>query len=114
MRQIMDGVFARYGMDGVITTASGSRSIKVFFHSVNSRSWQNMERMFSALGEVPRGQYVGIFPAETAVATGDGLTVNGKNYTVSRVEPMCDRTGPVYQWSLCVEKGGGEEWPVSE
>lgn len=110
MRQILDDIFARYGMDGVITSQTGSLSVKMFFQPVNSRSWQNMERMFSPLGEIPRGQYVGIFPAETAVTAGDSLRINGRAYTLCRVEPMCDSAGTVYQWSLCVEKGDGDTW----
>lgn len=110
MRQILDGIFARYGMEAVILSQTGSQRVKMFFQSVNSRSWQNMEQMFSPLGQIPRGQYVGIFPADAAVAAGDGLAINGKNYTLCRVEPMCDSAGTVYQWSLCVEKGDGDTW----
>lgn len=114
MRGIMDGVFARYGMDAVITSASGSQNVKVFFHAVSSRSWQNMERLFFPLGEIPRGQYICVFPAEAAVASGDAVTVNGGEYMVRRVEQMCAAEGLIYRWSLCVEKGGGDEWGMNE
>jgi len=114
MHNLMDGVFARYGMDGVITSAAESRKVKLFFHAVNSRSWQNMERMFSPLGEIPRGQYLCLLPASAAVAAGDTVAVNGGEYRFCRVEPMATSEGTVYHWSLCVEKGGVDDWAVSE
>lgn len=110
MRHIMDSVLDRYGQKAVLENSAGQQIIKVFFHSVNSRSWQNMERMFFPLGEIPRGQYICVFPVEAEVAAGDDVTVSGRVYKVRRVEEMAFSGERVYRWSLCVEKGGDDQW----
>lgn len=110
MRALMDRLLGRYGMEAVITTENGSFCARVFFHSVNSRSWQNMERAFCALGEIPRGQYICVLPAGADVTAGDTVSVGGRDYRICRVEEMAMHTGAVYQWSLCMEKGGEDTW----
>ena len=87
--------------------------LKVFFHSVNSSSWQNMERMFLPLGELPRGQYICVFPAGVTVCSEDTLEVGGQTYLVRKTEPMWLRTDSIYQWGLCVEKGSEDAWGMN-
>lgn len=110
MRSLMDKVFARHGIDAKIQTEAGLCQSKVFFHSVNSRSWQNMERCFFPLGEIPRGQYICVFPVSVKVKAGDTVWVGSGAYQVRRVEEMLTKHGPVYRWGLCVEKGGDDTW----
>ena len=110
MRSIMDQVFARYGSDALLTTETGKQKVKVFFHSVNSRSWQNMERMFFPLGEIHRGQYICVLPIGAVAAAGDTVTVKGTSYKLRRVEEMFLKGESVYRWGLCVEKGGDDNW----
>lgn len=110
MQKMMDQIFARYGVDAVIGAAGEQQRVKVFFHSVNSRSWQNMERAFFPLGEIPRGQYICVLPICARVQAGDTLTVGGKVYQIRRVEEMATWRGPMYRWGLCVEKGGDDTW----
>lgn len=110
MRKLMDGFFARYGTEAVITSEESVQKAKVFFHSVNSRSWQNMERMFFPLGEIHRGQYICVLPIEAIARAGDTLTVMGRSYKLRRVEEMFVRGAALYRWGLCVEKGGDDHW----
>lgn len=110
----MDGVIERYGTPATIQTAAGQQQIKVFFHSVNSSAWQNMERQFSPLGEVPRGQYICVLPIHVAAEPEDTLIVSGRRYLLRRVEEMTMFTGAVYRWALCVEKGGEDAWGLTE
>lgn len=114
MRKMMDGIFERYGMPATIHTAAGELPIKVFFHSVNSNSWQNMERQFSPLGEVPRGQYICVLPAHVAAEPEDTLIVSGRRYLLRRIEEMAMFTGAVYHWALCVEKGSEDTWGMKK
>ncbi len=114
MRLLMDQVFDRYGSNAVLTSQAGVKHLKVFFHSVNSRSWQNMERMFSPLGEIPRGQYICILPIAGGAKAGDQLEVMDKIYILRRVEEMFAQGQGIYCWSLCVEKGGENTWGISE
>lgn len=110
MRALMDEVFRRYGVDAQITSDARRQKVKVFFHSVNSRSWQNMERMFFPLGEIHRGQYICVLPIWAAAQAGDTVTVNGKSYKLRRVEEMFVKGASIYRWGLCVEKGGDDNW----
>lgn len=113
MKKLMDGILARYGVAATLQNAAGEQDIKVFFHSVNSSSWQNMERVFMPLGEVPRGQYLCVLPAGTAAEPEDTLTVDGRAYLLRKVEKMALFTGPLYCWALCVEKGSEDSWGLN-
>lgn len=110
MRKLLDRVFARYGTQAVLHTDSGEHGVQVFFESVNSKSWQNMEARHHVLGKLPRGQYICRFPAAAAVAAGDSLTVSGNDYLVCRVEDMLGPGGRAYRWALCTRKGGEDTW----
>lgn len=110
MRTLTDRVFARYGIDATLETANGSVPVKVFFQSFNSKSWQSAERPQHPIGWIPKGQYVCLFPAGTAVTVGDYVTVNKVNYLVRRVEDMLDAAGPVYRWALCAMRGSEDTW----
>lgn len=110
MQKLMDRVFARYGSDAALITADGLQRIKVFFESVNSKSWQNMQSRHHALGKLPRGQYICRFPRGTAVRAGDAVRVNGALYQICRVEDMIGPGGCAYCWALCTRKGSGDTW----
>lgn len=110
MRDLMDQVFDRYGTAAVILSEAGQQEVKAFFHSVNSRSWQNMERMFFPLGEIHRGQYICVLPAGAAATAGDTVVLMGKSYKLRRVEEMFVKGESIYRWGLCVEKGGDDNW----
>lgn len=108
MRKLMDSVLHRYGSTAQLQTAAGTQTVKVFFRSVNSDAWQSVERMFSALGGVPRGRYVCLLPAGVRVVAEDTLTLGGKSYQLRQVEPIVVADQLMGQWCLCVEKGGEE------
>ena len=110
MRKLMDSVLNRYGIAAKIQNAAGEQTVNVFFHSINSTSWQNMERAFFPLGEVPRGQYICVLPADAQLAPEDTLLVDDRAYLVRKVERMRLFTGPMYHWALCVEKGCEDTW----
>lgn len=109
MRTLVQRVLQRYGTDAVIVKADTQVQTRAFFHSSNSKSWQNMEKLYSPLGQIPRGQYVCILPAGTAEA-GDTLQISGKEYVICRAEDMTVGAEAVYQWSLCTGKGGDSIW----
>jgi hypothetical protein len=104
MGNILDRLFARYGSEAVLS-GSQTRKVRVFFESVNSKSWQNMQSRQHPLGQLPRGQYICRFPRGTAVASGDTLRYRGKAYRICRVEEMTGPGGYCYLWALCTGKG---------
>ena len=110
MRDLMDRLFSRYGTEAVLLRGEQRQEVKAFFHSVNSRSWQNMERMFFPLGEIHRGQYICVLPISALAGAGDTLRIMGKFYKLRRVEEMFVGGQSVYRWCLCVEKGGDDDW----
>ena len=97
-----------YGVS--ITRKEEGTTYRGFFQPVRSKSWQYLEGNFSPLGEVPRGQYVYIGPAEQAISFGETLAVDGKDYMVRRVEPVYYAEEVAYYWAMCVEKGGEDTW----
>lgn len=103
-------IFKTYGT--LVTTHHQGLHLRVraFFMPTASRSWQNMEHVYTPLGETPRGQYNYIGPPEPVVEAGDTLEVGGRPYLIRRLEVIQDEKGPLYRWGLCVENGGPDGW----
>ena len=110
MHAMVEKLLRSYGTDLLLTGMNGSRMIRGFFRAVNSQSWQSMESEATLLGELSRGQYVYIGPANGGVREGDTITLGEKNYLIRRVEPYYYGNCPLYQWGLCVEKGVNDTW----
>ena len=112
MQQMIGKILNTYGVS-VTWKKEEPKTYRGFFQPVRSKSWQYLEGNYSPLGEVPRGQYVYIGPAERCVAFGDTLEVGGKDYMVRRVEPVYYGEEIAYYWGMCVEKGGEDTWGQS-
>lgn len=110
MKTAMESLMARWGTDMTIVSGEEETTVRGFFRAVNSKSWQNMESVVSLLGEISRGQYVYLGPADTAVKEGDTLNLGQKSYLFRRVEAYYFENQPVYLWGLCVEKGVNDTW----
>lgn len=85
-------------------------TVRGFFQPVRSKSWQSMVNQETPLGEVFRGQYIYIGPADVEVSEGDILTVGEKCYFLRRVEQYRYGDEAVYTWGMCVEKGVNDTW----
>ncbi len=110
MKGAVEKVMSVYGTDMTVTGAEGEKTVRGFFRAVNSKSWQSMESEATLLGEITRGQYAYIGPADVMVAEGDTLTLGQKHYLFRRVEPYYYGNQAVYLWGLCVEKGVNDTW----
>ena len=110
MKTAMESLMARWGTDMTIVSGEEETTVRGYFRAVNSKSWQNMESVVSLLGEISRGQYVYLGPADTAVKEGDTLNLGQKSYLFRRVEAYYFENQPVYLWGLCVEKGVNDTW----
>ena len=110
MKAAMETLFARWGTDMTIVSEGITKTVRGFFRAVNSKSWQNMESVVSLLGEISRGQYVYLGPADREVKEGDTLNLGQKSYLFRRVEAYYFENQPVYLWGLCVEKGVNDTW----
>ena len=112
MRAAVEKVMAKYGTDLTIVSAEETKTARGFFRAVNSKSWQSMESEASLLGEITRGQYVYLGPAEVAVREGDSLVLGEKSYLFRRVELYYYGNQALYQWGLCVERGVNDTWGI--
>ncbi len=110
MRQMIQNLLTEYGTDLTVTHGETVKTIRGFFRAVNSKSWQSMESEATLLGEITRGQYSYIGPAEGGIREGDTISLGEKNYLVRRAERYYFGNQPIYQWGLCVEKGVNDTW----
>ena len=110
MQQMIQGILQQYGTDLTLTSGDAARTVRGFFRAVNSKSWQSMESEATLLGEITRGQYAYIGPAEGGVKEGDTLSLGDREYLVRRAEYYYFGNQAIYQWGLCEEKGVNDTW----
>ena len=113
MQQMVGKILETYGIAVTLQRGDRAFAIRAFFQPVRSKSWQYLEGNYSPLGEIPRGQYVYIGPADPKAEAGDTLIVEKQAYWLRRTELVRDAGGPVYCWGICVEKGGEDTWGQS-
>lgn len=112
MRKTVERLLKKYGTELTLKQEEQEKTLRAFFRAVNTHSWQSLESEASLLGEVTRGQYVYLGPADGGAQEGDTLILGGKNYLLRRVELYYFENEPVYQWGLCVEKGVNDTWGI--
>jgi len=110
MRGSVEKLFKKYGTDLTIDSGERRFTVRGFFRAVNSKSWQSMESEANLLGEITRGQYAYIGPADGGVREGDTVSLGEKSYLFRRVELYYFGNQAIYQWGLCVEKGVNDTW----
>ena len=110
MVEMIGKMLRDYGTDLILTGSGGTKNLRGFLRAVNSKSWQSMESEATLLGEIIRGQYAYIGPADGGVREGDTLSLGDRNYLLRRVELYYYGNQAIYQWGLCVEKGVNDTW----
>ena len=106
MVRTVEKMFRRYGTHMRLQTRVGTEDFCGFLHFITSRSWQNSKRDVTPLGETPGGHYVVLMPVNVQATPGDEVEQCGKSFILRRLEFMYYRDKALYQWGLCVEKGG--------
>lgn len=106
MRQMIDSLLERFGVDAVVNGIS----TRIFLQFSNSKSWDSMNPIITPVGQIPGGQYLYIGPADIPIAAGDEINVNGTKYILRRCEVYQAQEGPIYRWALCALKGSESEW----
>lgn len=107
---MVDGILRQYGTEMILRHDGTEETVRGFLQPDRSKNWQSVVNASTALGEMPRHQYVYIGPAGAAVAEGDVLTLDKKNYIFHRAELYYYGNEPVYTWGLCIEKGVNDTW----
>ena len=110
MEYMASDILESYGTDLVLIHGEETYDLRAYFRPVQSKSWSYLEGEYSPLGEIPRGQYVYIGPADPKAEVGDEIRINYTFYRVRRSEVIMGFSGPVYCWAMCVEKGGADTW----
>ncbi len=110
MYKLIQRLFARMGRPAQLVSGEKSERVQVIVQPRRAVALQNMQRLFTPLGQVKQEGFVCYFPAEARVFTGDRLVVQGRSYRVCTVEPMmAGKDRALYQWSLCREEGGADQ-----
>ena len=110
MRRTVEQIMQRYGTDMQLIHGNETKTVRGFFRAVNSKSWQSMESEATLLGEITRGQYAYIGPADSGAREGDTISLGDRNYLLRWTELYYYGNEVVYQWGLCVEKGVNDTW----
>lgn len=95
-----------YGSTMTLVQDGEEIQIRAFLQDTHSKSQENARREFSPLGEVHRGLFVYIGPAQPLAAEGDEIRYQDRFFELRRAEPVMVGDEIAYCWGLCVEKGG--------
>lgn len=112
MKRMIDALLRQHGTPMVLRRSDGDFPVRGFFQPVRSRSLQSVVSHHTALGQLDRGQFVYIGPADMAVSQGDTLILEDRHYILRRTELYRYGDEPVYIWGLCMEKGGEAQWEI--
>ena len=107
MKELISELIAKYGSEVLISHEKRNYRTKAFLQLVTSKSWQNMERMIPTIGEVPRGQFLYLGPADTPLSGYDSIELDGRLFIVRRADAIVYRSDRIFIWGLCVEGGVG-------
>ncbi len=107
MKELIDEIIAKYGNELLISHGQSNYWTRAFLQLITSKSWQNMERMVPTIGEVPRGQFLYLGPADVPLSGYDSIELDGRLFIVRRADAILYRSERIFIWGLCVEGGVG-------
>lgn len=110
MRGILSKLIRRYGASMTLVKDGEENSIYGFLQESKSKSTENTHRQFLPVGELYRGRYVYLGPAEPMGEMGDLLIWKDRVFEIRQAEAIFFEDLPVYCWGLCVERGGDGTW----
>lgn len=110
MKNQIRALIRRFGDDVTVVKTNGSTVVRAFLQPIMSRSWQNMQRLIPAGGQVPVGQFLYIGTPETTVDDAVELRANGRAYYVRRVDTVTFQNEVLFYWALLVEGGRDDPW----
>lgn len=114
MKKLITRLIKTYGNEVTVCTGQEERTIKAFMQLVTSKSWQNMERMVPSGGEIPRGQFLYLGPADVPLSGYDTIIMDGRTFIVRRADAILYRSERIFIWGLCVEGGAKGSWNSSK
>ena len=112
MRNTVEKVLGRYGREITVVRGEESLVFQGFFHHTGSKDWHNMEKVYTVLGQIPRGQYLILAPTWVMLGVGDVILCDERRFSIRRVESENLKEEHIYSWALCVELGKEDAWPI--
>ena len=100
----------KYGSGMMLIHEGKKNVVKAFLQETASRSQGGAEWEAMPLGQVPKGVYVYIGPAEPEAVAGDILYCGKDIYQFRRTHLVFVKDRVQYCWGICVEKGGDSAW----
>lgn len=105
-------VLKRYGNTLVCVSSQTPFSFVGFLQRSTSNSFQNSQRDYCQLGELPDKRYLLLAPTEVTLAVGDILEQGHLRVKIQTLETVSVQDKPLYQWGLCKSIGGVDTWVV--
>ena len=112
MKVTAEKILRKFGRELTVEREGESLVFQGFFHHTGSKDWHNMEKAYTPLGQIPRGQYLVMAPIDANLAMGDVIGCDGRRFSIRRVETETFRQNRIYSWALCVELGKEDQWPM--
>ena len=110
MKALIESILTGYGSLATIKDGDSARTFRAFIQPVTEKGWQNTKKIIASLGQVPKGQYVYIGPAEVELLEGQMLEARGQKYMVRRCETVFLGEEAMYTWALLTKAGGTDPW----
>lgn len=108
MRRMVEKILNCYGQE-LFLQRLGCKAT-AFLQPVQGKGQNMVLKEIGPLGVAHQNQYVYIGPVEPELREDDVLELDGKRYVLRRVETVHGAGGPVYQWGMCVKRGGADNW----
>lgn len=105
MKGTVEKMLRWYGNEMTLVQNGKQTVVQAFLQETRSRSQEYAQREFSPLGEICRGLYVYIGPAEPLAEMGDRIRFGNRQFEVRRGEAVKVNNEILYCWGLCVERG---------
>lgn len=113
MNKVIPRLIESYGSTVLVVGEDSTQQIRAFLQLVTSKSWQNMERMIPSGGQVKRGQFLYIGPADVDIRNAVRLEAGDRCFRVRRADVILYQDTPLFVWGLCVEGGPPDPWSES-
>lgn len=105
MKKIIERIIRDFGSSVTVVYEDEQLTTRAFLQLVTSKSWQNMERMIPSGGQIKRGQFLYIGPADVSLHNAVRLECGGRHFRVRRADVILFQDKPLFIWGLCVEGG---------
>lgn len=107
---MIERILQRYGTPILLRRVDGDTTFNGFMQHTASLGWQNMQPVYSPLGEIPRGQYLLLAPVDLELTKGEIIRRDEIWFVIRRVEKIWHGEEAIYSWCLCEEGGKTGIW----